>query len=471
MSRSFALPHRAPAVFEPCDSLIAQFCAHPMVRFQGRRRRDFSRALTLPLPPAPSVARAQALVLESLLSRVGPAGAESFDADLELERTLGLPSERRRALDALGGEDPGLLLDLRDLGVASCTDALDEPLVLVTHNRWRSHAWQNRALRVLSPAVRDAGLSAALIAAPVRWLWKLEQCLPVGRLALLHPIGRKATARDVPAVLSAADGDSPSGPWRAAAHVGGQAVAWAPAGQDALLMPPHTALGLDAMRSRAERAFAEVLAAALPALRGVHRRDGAAERWVDVIAAVERLLVSAELLSSELRAPEGRARERVLRSGLRAIESDRVRDRRLHSAAIGDLLAVMLERRRLAHHRLMLPVRAAAGIAALAGVAQAEGSCGEGYDDRSVTIRTHASPDRALRLPLDPRRPPVLVHADGTPAPIELDAATVPYLEAIVTCPERAAQIVLGLVDTPAHAVRPSVRRPHVRAGHAPSPA
>jgi hypothetical protein len=446
---------------DPPDAALAEFGASVAVRLQARARRAGARALAVPVPPAPSAPHARALVLASLLTHLGPPNAESFDAESELERTLGWPVERRRMLEFLDPEDLGLLVELSELDLVSCSiGELFEPLVVVTHARWRSRAWQRRALRVLSPAVREAGLRAVLIAAPAPSLWKLERCLPAGCLALLHPIAsHNAAGRDAQTVLAARDENAPPGPWYAAAHLHGQPVAWAPATHDALLLPTHPALGLDGMRSRAERTFPDVLAQARPKLRGVHPKDAATVRgWEMAIDAAERLLLTAQLVTSELSEPEQRARDRLAATRARAIASDRATDWTRHATATAQLLALMLERRRLAHQRLTHPARAAATISALPGVARAEANSTDEHDDRSVTIHTHANPDRAIRLPFDPLRSPLLVHPDGTQTTIELDAATIPYLEAIIACPEDAAQILLALMSTPHLAARPTVR-------------
>lgn len=448
---------------EPPDAALAEFGASVAVRLQAHMRREVARALAVPVPRAPTAPHARALVLESLLTSLGPPKAESFDAEIGLEWTLGLPAERRRVLELLDPEDLGLLVELSDLGLLSYSSfgELLEPLVIVTHAQWRSRAWQRRALRMLSPAVREANVHAVLIAAPAPSLWKLERCLPAGRLALLHPIASDdAGARDAQSVLAACDEQAPPGPWYAAAHLDGHPVAWAPATHDALLLPAQPSLGLDGMRARAERTFQNVLAAALPTLRGVHRKDDTAtERdWEPAIDAAERLLLTAERLTSELREPEQRARDQLAASRGRAIASDRAGDWKRHATATARLLALMLERRRLAHQRLTHPARAAATISTLPGVARAEAKSTDQHDDRSVTIHTHANPDRAIRLPFDPRRSPLLVHPDGTQTTIELDAATIPYMEAIIASPENAAQILLALMSTPPLAASPRVR-------------
>ena len=254
MSRPFASPRRrARIVPDLRDLALDEFCDTSAVRRQMGARRAGARALALPLPLPPSSLQARQLLLESLLTRVGPPNAQSFDVELELERTLGLPAERQRVLTPVPLQQAKLLIELSQLGLVSYSGEVGGSLAVVTHGRWRSSAWQRRALQVLSPAVRDAGLCAALIAAPSRWLWKLEQCLPAGWLALLYATGPQSDAapHDPHGALAAADEHAPPGPWRAAAHLDGRPVAWAPATHDSLLLHPGRKLGLAAMGSRA----------------------------------------------------------------------------------------------------------------------------------------------------------------------------------------------------------------------------
>jgi hypothetical protein len=454
----FAFPlHREPTMPEPPEQDLAQFTAGVPVRLQTHVRRDTARALALAAPPPPSAPDARALVLGSLLTRIGPPEAESFDADTELERTLGLPAERRRALEHLDPDDIGLLIELSEMRLLSCHSLpeLFEPLVIATHERWRSTAWQRNALTTLTPTLRDAGVQAVLIAAPASSMWRLEQCLPAGRLALLYPLSSDpAVARDAQSVLATRDDHAPPGPWDAAAHLDSQPVAWAPATRDALLLAPHPALGLDSVRAGAARALRDVLNAALPTLSGVHGNQTAIDRdWEMAIETAERLLATAEQLTSELREHEWQAREHLMAARAAASASDQADDWRRYMDATARLLALMLERRRLAHQRLAHAARAAALIATLPGVARAEDTSTDRYDDRSITIHTQANPDRPIRLPLDPLQAPVMVHPDGTRAPIELDAATIPYLEAIIARPRDAAQILLDLTSAPPRVV------------------